>query len=284
MKRLQHHLIQHLGRHLGRLHAASPALLLATLMALVAGTALLPRAASAQTILNTERFQLNQVDGPHLTANLSFTGRRGNSEIFVADASGIAGILRGNHWTRLIFGGTYLSDGNRSLLDARFTQLRYSWSVRPRVQTFHFVQAQQNESLRLRSRWLVGSGAQADVLRGERSSLTLGTGAMLEFERLDPDAVAPGEPADRDAVRMANLGVLRHETESGVRILNIFYVQPRFDDFSDVRVLNDLGVTVPLNDQVRFTVSGEWRRDTRPPGELERDDLTLRMGISLDFR
>lgn len=250
----------------------------------VLGVLALPAPASSQTILNTERFQLTQVDGPHLTANLSVNGRRGNAEVFVVDASGIAGIVRGNHWTRVIFGGTYLSDGSRSLLDARFAQLRYSWSFRPRAQTFHFVQAQQNESLRLLSRFLVGSGAQADLVRTERSSLTLGTGAMLESERLDPEAVNPGDATDSQVVRMANLGVFRHETERGVRILNIFYVQPRFDAFSDLRVLNELGVTFPVTDQVRLTMSGEWRRDTRPPASLKRDDVTLRMGVSLDFR
>jgi hypothetical protein len=243
-----------------------------------------PTPASAQTILNTERFQLMEVDGPHLTLNASATGRRGNSEIFVADASGIAGILRGNHWTRLIFGGSYLKDGSRSLLDARFAQLRYSWMPGERFQTFHFVQAQQNETLRLRSRFLVGSGAQWRLFASERGSFAVGTGAMIERERLDAAAVNPGDRTLSETVRMTNLGVFRYRTESGAQILNITYFQPRFDAFGDQRILNDLGVTFPVSDQVRLTMSGEWRRDTRPPANLERDDLVLRMGVSLDFR
>ncbi len=258
-----------------------PAALLALALSLPLA---LPTTASAQTILNTERFQLTEVEGPHLSATFSATGRRGNSEIFVVDGSGIAGIRTGSHWTRLIFGGSYLSDGDRSLLDSRFVQLRYSWIPNERFQTFHFVQAQQNESLRLRSRWLVGSGAQQRLAGGERGSISVGTGAMLEWERLDPGAVGPEDPTALDAVRMANLAVARYETESGIRILNIVYVQPRFDDFSDLRILNDLGVAFPVTERVRFTVSGEWRRDTRPPSNLERDDLVLRMGITLDFR
>jgi hypothetical protein len=238
----------------------------------------LPAPGASQTILNTERFQLAEVEGPHLTVNLSATGRRGNSEVFLADASGIAGILRERHWTRLIFGGAYLNDGDRSLLDSRFVQLRYSWIPRSGFQTFHFVQAQQNETLRLRSRWLVGSGAQQRILSGERTSFSVGTGAMLEWERLDAEAVAPGEPTALDAVRMA------HRTETGVQILNILYFQPRFDAFNDQRILNDLGVTFPVTEAVRLTLSGEWRRDTRPPAGLERDDLVLKMGVALDFR
>jgi hypothetical protein len=243
-----------------------------------------PAPSSSQTILNTERFQLLEVDGPHLTVSASATGRRGNSEIFVADASGIVGILRGNHWTRLIFGGSYLRDGERSLLDARFAQLRYTWSARERLQTFHFAQAQDNESLRLRRRLLLGSGVQYRVLETERASLTLGAGGMVEWERIAPDAVNPGEPTEGNAVRMANLGVFRYRTQSGTNILNVTYFQPRFDALGDQRILNDLGVTFPVTERVRLTMSGEWRRDTRPPPSLKRDDLVLRMGVSLDFR
>ena len=112
---------------------------------------------------------------------------------------------------------------------------------------------------------------------------TFGTGAMLEWERLDPGAVDPGDPVARDTVRMANVGVLRYETERGLRVLNILYVQPRFDVPADMRILNDLGITVPVSERVRLSVSGEWRRDTRPPAKLKKDDLTLKWGIALDF-
>ncbi len=253
---------------------------LATALAL----ALVPGAAGAQTILNTERFQLGEVQGPHLSASVALTGRTGNSEIFIADVSGIAGLYREPHWTRLIFGGTYLSDGDRSLLDSRFVQLRHSWQATDGLQTFHFVQVQQNESLRLRSRWLVGSGLQRDVLRAEHTSASFGTGAMLEWERLDPDAVHPDDPTARDSVRMANLLVLRHETARGLRILNILYFQPRFAAPADFRILNDLGCSLPVTETVRLTTSAEWRRDTRPPAGLKKDDLTLKVGVALDFR
>lgn len=238
----------------------------------------------AQTILNTERFQLAQVEGPHLTLNLSATGRRGNTELFVADASGIVGLQRERHWTRVIFGGSYLRSDDTSILNNRFVQLRYSWIPNEQVQTFHFVQLQRNDNLRLRSRRLVGSGAQARVASGERRSLSLGTGAMVEWEELDADAVAPGINPETRALRMANLAVYRHELASGATILNILFFQPRFDDLGDLRVLNDLGITFPVTEQVRLTLTGEWRRDTRPPEALGRDDLILRAGVSLDFR
>ncbi len=265
---------------------ARPALLagLAALPCFAALPILAPLPLEAQTILNTERFQLAEVDGPHLTLNLSATGRRGNTELFVADASGIAGIQRERHWTRVIFGGSYLRADETSILNNRFVQLRYSWIPNEQFQTFHFVQLQRNDNLKLRSRLLVGSGAQARVASGERRSLSLGTGAMLEWEELQADAVAPGVSPDTRALRMANLAVYRHDLASGATILNILFFQPRIDDFGDLRVLNDLGITFPVTEQVRLTFTGEWRRDTRPPEALGRDDLIFRAGVSIDFR
>ena len=238
----------------------------------------------AQTILNTERFQLTQVDGPHLSSTFSFTGRRGNSEVLQADASGMVGWRLPDHWVRIIYGGGWLSDGERNLLDNRFLQLRYSWIPNDRVQTFHFVQAQKNETLRLRSRWLVGSGVQGRLWEGEQASLSVGTGAMAEWERLDPDKISPQDDPRQDAIRMANLAVFRAESKAGARLLSILYVQPRFSSPGDARILQDVGLSFPVTERVRFTSSAEWRHDTRPSGGVRPNDVIVRTGVTLEFR
>jgi hypothetical protein len=264
---------------------ASSALTILSALALIlpAGWAV-PSPLAAQTILNTERFQLAQVDGPHLSTTLSFTGRRGNSEVLQADVSGMAGWRAPDHWIRLIYGGGWLSDGDRTLLDSRFLQLRYSWIPSERVQTFHFVQAQKNETLRLQSRWLVGSGIQGQLRVGERTSLSAGTGAMAEWERLDPSKIGPDDDPRQDAIRMANLAVFRAESEGGVRLLSIVYVQPRFDNLADARILQDVGLSFPVTERVRFTTSAEWRHDTRPVSGVRPNDLIVRTGLTLEFQ
>ncbi|TVP55458.1 MAG: DUF481 domain-containing protein [Gemmatimonadales bacterium] len=248
------------------------------------GILMLPGDLTAQTILNTERFQLSEVEGFHLSASFSMNGDRGNSEVLNIASSGIVGVLAGRHWTRFIFGGKFLSNEERSILDNRFGQVRYSYIFSDRTQSFHFVQAQKNETLRLRSRWLVGSGIRRTVVDGERSSLAVGTGLMGEWERLSDDAVGEGDPTESEALRMANQAIYSFELASGARIINILYFQPDVTDFSDLRVLNDLGLVVPITEHVRLTLSGEWRRDTRPPSELGKDDLTFSMSIGIDRR
>ena len=138
---------------------------------------LLPAATAAQTILNTERFQLDEVDGPHLSAEFSLSFQGGNARVLDASVSGMVGTLSGSNWLRAIFGGRYLSTRESSVLDAEFLQLRYSRVLSPATRTFHFLQFQRNRTLLLRSRWLAAfrrTGPTSSVSR--RGTLALGTG------------------------------------------------------------------------------------------------------------
>lgn len=244
---------------------------------------LLPAAAPAQTILNTERFQLDEVDGAHASADVSLSFRRGNARVLDASVSGMAGMLAGRHWPRLIFGARYLSTRKSSVLDAQFLQLRHSYVFSAETRTFHFLQAQKNETLLLRSRWLAGTGARTVLLASGRATLHVGSGVMGEWETLDPDRLGSDEDRRTSALRMANLLVFSWETGGGPGVLNILYVQPDLSAFGDVRILNDLGVTAPVTERIDLTLSLEWRRDTRPPASLGKDDLRLSTRIGLEL-
>jgi len=253
--------------------------------AMEVGPAILPaHSLAAQTILNTERFQLAEVDGFHLSGDVSVDLQRGNRRILDVGTSGMVGTLEGRHWPRVIFGGRYLSTPETSLLDEQFVQLRYSYILSPRTQTFHFVQAQKAESLLLQSRWLLGTGIRHAFVATERVRLSAGTGLMGEWERLDAAELGPEDPSRLRALRAANLAVASVELGNGVRLLNIMYYQPDVTDPGDARLLNDLGLVLPINQWVRATMSLEWRRDTRPPSSLRRDDVRLRMGVGVEYR
>ncbi len=241
-------------------------------------------AAEAQVILNTERFQLAEVDGFHVGADLSGSLQRGNADLLDIGTSGIMGYRSETHWGRAIFGGRYLSNADRSILDQQYLQLRYSWLLSDRARTFHFVQLQKNETLRLRSRWLLGSGIRRAFVQSANTRVEFGTGVMAEWERLDPERVAPDDETQLDAIRMANLAVVTRDFPSGARLVNILYLQPDLGNLSDLRVLNDLGLSFPLTESIRATMSAEWRRDTNPPSVLEKDDLSLRMGLGITVR
>ncbi len=239
---------------------------------------------AAQTILNTERFQLDEVTGPHLSTDVSLSLKRGNAEVLDVSTSGMLGTVGDRHWPRVIFGGRYLSTKDRSILDDQFLQLRYSYLFSLQTRTFHFIQIQKNETLLLESRFLLGTGIRHIVFESEDVTVSLGTGLMGEWERLDAERLEPSDAVEENTLRIANLAVARWNAPSGARVLNILYLQPDVSDLGNLRILNDLGLSMPITESLRATVSLEWRRDTRPPAALEKDDLSLRAGFALDLQ
>jgi hypothetical protein len=257
--------------------------LLSTLLCLLPAFLLLapPAPASGQTILNVERFHSGEIRGTHAAITLSGKGTLGNSEVLDAKMEGIVGHRFARHWPRLILGGSYLRKrGEEPLFDNRFIQARYSYIVSERTEAFNFVQSQRNETLRLKERWLVGSGIRRQFGSGDGLSLNLGTGAMWELEEVTDDAVAPGEDPRSSVIRMSNIIVVRHDFSEGARLVGTTYLQPRLDALHDFRLLSELALLVPVTTRVRLTVSTDWRHDSRPPPSLRADDFTLNFGIA----
>lgn len=246
---------------------------------------LVPAPARAQTILNVERFQLSARQGMHVELDLSGSGQAGNSRILDARIQGIVGVVTEHHWPRIILGGRYLRQGGQEpVLDNQFVQLRYSYLFSPTTRSFHFVQVQRNETLRLRERLLVGSGLQRDFQPTEATRLSLGGGLMGEWEELDPDAVGAGDAVDSRVVRLTVVGVVRHTLEAGPELVNIAYLQPDVTEPADLRILNDVALRVPLGSAVTAVLSSEWRYDSRPPSVLRSWDLSYRMGVTIAVR
>ncbi len=243
---------------------------------------LVPAPGSGQTILNVERFQRTAGEGVHAELDLSGSGQSGNTRLLDARVQGILGLVTEHHWSRIILGGRYLRQADQEpVLDNQFIQFRYSYLFSPRTRSFHFVQVQRNETLRLRDRFLIGSGLQRDVAVTENTTLSLGNGLMGEWEELDPEAVGPEDVVRARALRMAGVGVLRHTLSAGPELVNIFYVQPDITDFRDVRVLNDAALRVPLGGAFTVVLASEWRYDSRPPSVLRSYDLSYRIGVTI---
>lgn len=230
---------------------------------------------ASQTILNVERGPMDEVRGALLALEGAAELRSGNEEVIDIEGGVLASYRWRRHWLRLLTGLEYLAEDGEGLLNARHLHLRYNRILGERWRTFHFLQLQGNQALLLDRRLLLGNGVRAVVLRSERRRFDLGTGLMLEDERLDPSVLAVGVPAHSQTVRVANLAVYRHELREDIDLLGVIYYQPRFVDPGDFRLLQDLALAVDLSERLALEWRGEWRHDSRPPPGVERNDFGL---------
>ena len=244
----------------------------------------LPPSASGQAILNVERLQGEQVEGIHG----DFAGRlrmaSGNTEFLQVGGDLGVGRLSTRHWVRVYAGAEHLDQRGKGILDNRYLHLRYSFRFSERLRTFHFFQLQTNENLFLDQRRLWGSGLRARILEGSGSRLELGSGLMLESERLNPAKLGPDEKAETTVVRMSNLAVGSGAFGEGSRWVTVVYYQPSVEGFRDYRLSAEAGLEVDLVSSLRLDVSLTWRHDSRAPAQLQEDDVALTTGFRYRIR
>lgn len=258
----------------------------ALLLALILAAALSgpPAAATAQTILNVERLQSREARGWHAGVEGSLDVGRGNSDHTNLLAGVAAGYRWQADWLRLFAAMSYRDKDGGGLDNDRYLHLRYNHDWATKLQSFHFVQVQASRTSKLRDRLLVGSGLRLRLVGTDRTTFDVGAGAMVEREQLDAAGVLDEDPALTRTVRMTSLLVLDQRLRTDVRIVGVGYLQPRFDDFGDTRALSDLSLLIALTDEVDLAVRLQWRRDTRPPGGVERDDLSFTTGFTVALR
>ena len=254
----------------------------AALFALVLAL-MLPFGVSAQTILNVERLQPQDVLGFHWGVEGEFGLEAGNNERLELNS----GLVLGHrwptgHWLRGFAGIDYTDEEGEETESDRYLHLRYNHQLTSRLRSFHFVQLQSNRTGLLRERRLLGSGLRVRLL-DRTATLDFGTGAMYETEELDPVRILGGHPPDSEVWRMANLIVYTRPLVERVRLIGVGYVQPDLADFEDLRVLGDASIIISLTDALDLTLRNEWRYDSRPPAGRELHDLRITTGFTVTF-
>lgn len=179
--------------------------------------------------------------------------------------------------------GQLAEENDRKSQNQAFSHLRGVWRVARRVQVEGFLQYEFNEFTRLDRRYLAGGGGRFALLAGEHRSIFLGTGLMFESERLD---LAPDSPEERrvEAVRSTSyLAVKLRFPARGVLLSGTLYVQPRVDQPSDVRFLQEATLQVPLNRHLALGLELTVRYDREPPLGVDEQDLALTHYLSYSF-
>jgi hypothetical protein len=167
---------------------------------------------------------------------------------------------------------------NQGLLHARWT--RY-WH--PRVGTNLFAQHQYNEFQRLRIRSLWGASLALQIVHARAVNLSAGTGYMLEYNRI---AVLPGAPDAQQTLEH------RWSTFVGLRLAPVgdmlfiqsaTYAQPRFDELSDLRFLEELEILAKVTDRFSMGLLGSVLVDTAPPTGVKEMDLRFSSLVRVSY-
>lgn len=212
----------------------------------------------------------------------AFTGRTGNVESVVVGGAAFGAARWGRHSFFATTQADYARFGSETRVSKSFLHGRYNYALTPLLFGELFAQQQQDKFQRLLLRELLGVGPRFLVADQEELRVAVGTAYMIEYERI---SVAPGAPDDNVTFnnRWSSYASGTWSPDSRVRAIGTVYVQPRFDDFGDVRVLLEGALSTQVLERLGVKVIATVRHDTQPPTTVKRTDVEIKNAFTLKF-
>lgn len=232
--------------------------------------------------VNTEAMRVQLARGIDGALGAGFTLRQGNTELYIVDFNGRLDVYSGRHKGFVVGNVRFLQSINDVLVNNGFGHVRYNAFLKTWLIYEVFGQVEYDETRLLNQRMLTGTGLRFKVYKVEKSSIYLGTTPMLEHEALNPAKVTTQDPSTT-VVRWSNYFVGRTETANNVVLGTTFYVQPRINEWADLRLLGDLSLNVLLNKYISFGVTMTYRYNSQPPANLKSYDLLLQNTLTVSF-
>ena len=206
------------------------------------------------------------------------TLKHGNVRMLLGEVTGRGAYQLGVHtWLVHAYGGLGSQNGERNT-EATFVHARWTAMWDPWVGSELFGQLQYDAFIDLSLRTLVGAGPRFAILLEEWIELYGGTGYMLEREVL---SIPQSDPHPQRTLnhRWTSYVSFKLQFDEIVSARSVLYVQPRFDQFSDYRILEQLELQVKVAKHLALVNTFELRYDSDPPSQVRRLDLVLKVGL-----
>lgn len=167
---------------------------------------------------------------------------------------------------------------NQALLHSRLVNMWHR-----RIGTAIFTQHQFNEFQRLKVRSIWGASVSVPLVLGELFNLSLASGYMFEYNHI---SILPGSS---DAPRTYEhrwsnfLGAKVSAFDGKLLGQSTTYLQPRWDQLSDFRFLEEVEVLAKVNDSIGFGGTFSFLYDSAPPTGVKNTDTRIVTNIRISF-
>lgn len=145
----------------------------------------------------------------------------------------------------------------RNATNAGFGHARYGYEPKDGWRWEAFTQLQYNEQLRLKLRFLTGTGIRRRLFREGKSRAYLGILYMYEY-----DEMTESEITYRDH-RLSNYLTIRAQLSPSLSLASTTYYQPKLPDFTVPRLSSVATVTLSVTKALLFTTNFSLTHDQR---------------------
>ena len=170
----------------------------------------------------------------------------------------------------------FIIAGSNNLENRGFQHLRFQRRLDSTFTWEVFSQIQFDQVLKIKSRFLNGTGPRIQFFRKSKSKVFLGMHYMYEYEEEYETNLI-----NNDHRMSAHLAFYRKLKKSYLHLVS--YFQPNLAGFSDYRVSGSLSYSVELRKQLRFNIRGELTYDSEPVTGVNKLNYTVMNGFTFNF-
>jgi hypothetical protein len=222
-------------------------------------------------------------EGPSGDLDASADWRSGNTDLLLLSGSVSGRYRAGRHLAFAFARGEYgVADGDR-FASSHLEHLRYRVGLVEPLELEAFAQHDRDEFRRLSLRVVGGAGPRLHFMRWAPMDAAIGAAYLLEYEELDPTGDEPDAGETQLNHRLSLYLTMAIRFSDWLRLGYTLYVQPRFDDFEDVRVLSETELLISANKHLSFKLSLGVAADTEPPIGVRLVDAKRKASIQVSF-
>jgi putative salt-induced outer membrane protein YdiY len=215
----------------------------------------------------------------------SVTWRTGNTNLLQWSGSANASYHHDDHGLLFKAQVTYGSKSEEVYIARTFEHIRYRYTLTDWLTTEALFQHQYDMFKALKFRALLGWGLATNWKPFENLSMVLGSTYLLEREIEGTDVpITLSSFADFDH-RWSNYVQLGWNITETIGLSSTNFLQPRLDDFSDLRIYSENSLTVKANDIFSVKVSFNATYDSKPYSDVDTviESLDTNLKTSLEF-
>ncbi|MDC0036711.1 DUF481 domain-containing protein [bacterium] len=228
-------------------------------------------------LVNTESLRSSKLPGTQQFLSLDIAAKSGNNSLFSFSPEYTLYITPYKRSLRGFLYGTLSNSTHKqkTIAQHHFIHARLIKSYSSPLELEYFIQHQANYFLNLNARYVTGLALRYSLDPLDQNFI-ISSGLMLEQEHYSNKRV-------QTVCRSSNYLITKHRISKTSILNTITYIQPKLDEFSDIRILSDVELNTKITELLSLSMSVEARYDNEPESSLEPLDLTFKQAIRVEI-
>lgn len=230
-------------------------------------------------IVNVESLRI-QTDTTGFAGNVGgdFTITKDVAQIFSANAYATIQYKSKKNTYLLLGNYSFLRGADKKLLNKLFTHFRYDRKITRFFRMEGFTQLQFNKITKIDTRFLIGAGPRFKIPTRDKWKTYVGILFMYEYEKELTDPIIY-----HHVVRNSSYLSFTFTPNDIVKLVSTTFYQPKIDEFSDFRILNQESIEFSISKKLSATMNWSYLYDARPVAGIPNSNYTFSTGIKYEF-